>query len=271
MAAAFVVRGHWAGQNAAAATEGAAAVADGAGDGAGEPPVGQWPVGQWRVGQWPGVTDPDAFRAQVADWLTQDANPSTRRSYPLALGLPLTWVATPSPPGRPRPARPRPPALPGDRPKLAALHPLGEFADRLAPAPWRSPRSRPACSAVRCSSPGAQTDPTPKRWPRRCRPATGVNPPKGLIPTRSPGRLARSAGAAAGHQRSTPVTRDGSFRGACGSREPSALPHRKAPLERVSRILARALVKVRGDAWWVVSDKRRRPRPGQTAGTHGFR
>ena len=101
-------------------------------------------------------------------------------------------------------------------------------------------------------------------------PATGVNPPKGLIPTRSPGRLARSVGAAAGHQRSTPVTHDGSFRGACGSREPSALPHRKAPLERVSRILARALVKVRGDAWWVVSDKRRRPRPGQTAGHARF-
>jgi hypothetical protein len=42
-----------------------------------------------------GVPDPDAFRAQVADWLTQDANPSTCRSYPLALGLPLTWVAHP--------------------------------------------------------------------------------------------------------------------------------------------------------------------------------
>ena len=116
-----------AGQNAAAATEGAAAVAHGAG----EPPVGRGGgavAGAVAGGAVAGGAVAGGAvaggavarrhrprrlpRAQVADWLTQDANPSTRRSYPLALGLPLTWVATPSPPGRPRPARPRPP---GDR------------------------------------------------------------------------------------------------------------------------------------------------------------
>ena len=45
-------------------------------------------------GDWPGVEDPDAFRAQLADWLTQYANASTRSSYALALGLPPSCLTT---------------------------------------------------------------------------------------------------------------------------------------------------------------------------------
>ncbi len=41
---------------------------------------------------WPGVTDPDALRAQLADWLSQYANAGTRRTYAYALGLPVAWV-----------------------------------------------------------------------------------------------------------------------------------------------------------------------------------
>ena len=43
-------------------------------------------------GAWPGVDDPDVLRAQVADWLGQYANAGTRRTYALALGLPVTWA-----------------------------------------------------------------------------------------------------------------------------------------------------------------------------------
>ena len=41
---------------------------------------------------WPGVPDPDALRAQLADWLGQYANAGTRRTYGYALGLPVSWV-----------------------------------------------------------------------------------------------------------------------------------------------------------------------------------
>lgn len=43
-------------------------------------------------GDWPGVLDPDALRAQLADWLGQYANPGTRRTYAYALGLPVAWA-----------------------------------------------------------------------------------------------------------------------------------------------------------------------------------
>ena len=45
-----------------------------------------------HAGDWPGVADPDALRAQLADWLAQYANAGTRRTYAYALGLPVTWV-----------------------------------------------------------------------------------------------------------------------------------------------------------------------------------
>jgi site-specific recombinase XerD len=43
-------------------------------------------------GGWPGVDDPDALQAQLADWLSQYANAGTRRTYAYALGLPPAWV-----------------------------------------------------------------------------------------------------------------------------------------------------------------------------------
>ena len=45
-----------------------------------------------QAGDWPGVADPDALRAQLADWLAQYANAGTRRTYAYALGLPVAWV-----------------------------------------------------------------------------------------------------------------------------------------------------------------------------------
>lgn len=42
--------------------------------------------------EWPGVDDPDTLRAQVADWLGQYANAGTRRTYALALGLPVAFA-----------------------------------------------------------------------------------------------------------------------------------------------------------------------------------
>ena len=45
-----------------------------------------------HAGDWPGVADPDALRAQLADWLAQYANAGTRRTYAYALGLPVAWV-----------------------------------------------------------------------------------------------------------------------------------------------------------------------------------
>ena len=70
-------------------------------------------------GSWPGVDDPDGLRAQISDWLSQYANPGTRRTYAYALGLPVAWVdalcgglgrdgTPPSPERRPPRARPGP-------------------------------------------------------------------------------------------------------------------------------------------------------------------
>jgi site-specific recombinase XerD len=70
------------------------------------------PARRAPAGEWPGVDDPDALREQVAGWLAQYANAGTRRTYALALGLPVTWADAlggapePSPP----PAGRRPPA-----------------------------------------------------------------------------------------------------------------------------------------------------------------
>lgn len=44
------------------------------------------------VEDWPGVEDPAELQAQIADWLTQYANPGTRKTYAYALGLPVAWV-----------------------------------------------------------------------------------------------------------------------------------------------------------------------------------
>ncbi|WP_214404844.1 tyrosine-type recombinase/integrase [Pseudonocardia lacus] len=69
--------------------------------------------------EWPGVADPDVLRAQLLDWLSQYANPGTRRTYAYALGLPVEWV---DPPREPDPTRPRPPAAaPGPLHDLAWL------------------------------------------------------------------------------------------------------------------------------------------------------
>lgn len=62
---------------------------------------------------WPGVRDPDVLRAQLLDWLSQYANPGTRRTYAYALGLPVDWVdaiGAPPAPSRPGAARRPPPA-----------------------------------------------------------------------------------------------------------------------------------------------------------------
>ncbi|MCO1660067.1 tyrosine-type recombinase/integrase [Pseudonocardia sp. S2-4] len=68
---------------------------------------------------WPGVDDPEALRAQLLDWLSQYANPGTRRTYAYALGLPVEWV---DPPRAPTPGRARPPAAaPGPLHDLAWL------------------------------------------------------------------------------------------------------------------------------------------------------
>lgn len=55
------------------------------------------------AGDWPGVPDPDALRAQLADWLGQYANAGTRRTYAYALGLPIAWVDAIGGPGAARP------------------------------------------------------------------------------------------------------------------------------------------------------------------------
>ena len=63
------------------------------------------------AGDWPGVPDPDALRAQLADWLSQYANAGTRRTYAYALGLPVAWVDALG--GRTRqPSRGAPPPAP---------------------------------------------------------------------------------------------------------------------------------------------------------------
>ena len=35
---------------------------------------------QLGVGEWPGVDDPEALLAELADWLNQYGNPGTRRT-----------------------------------------------------------------------------------------------------------------------------------------------------------------------------------------------
>ena len=70
---------------------------------------------------WPGVADPDALRAQLADWLTQYANAGTRRTYAYALGLPVAWVDLigGAPPREPKSGATPPPAPRGPLHHLA--------------------------------------------------------------------------------------------------------------------------------------------------------
>ncbi|MET0188743.1 MAG: hypothetical protein ABW212_07075, partial [Pseudonocardia sediminis] len=42
--------------------------------------------------EWPGVEDPDALRALVAQWLAGYGGAQTRRTYAYALGLPIAWA-----------------------------------------------------------------------------------------------------------------------------------------------------------------------------------
>ena len=76
-----------------------------------------------QAGDWPGVADPDALRAQLADWLGQYANAGTRRTYAYALGLPVAWVDLIG--GGPRPGESRQP-LPPPAPR-GPLHHLAWF------------------------------------------------------------------------------------------------------------------------------------------------
>jgi site-specific recombinase XerD len=67
--------------------------------------------------EWPGVADPRELRRLLLDWLSQYANPGTRRTYAYALGLPADWVQR-----RAEPTGPRPPAAaPGPLHDLAWL------------------------------------------------------------------------------------------------------------------------------------------------------
>ena len=70
--------------------------------------------------EWPGVADPDALRAQLADWLGQYANPGTRRTYAYALGLPVAFADAIG--GR------APEPRTGSRPPAAASGPLHALA-----------------------------------------------------------------------------------------------------------------------------------------------
>jgi site-specific recombinase XerD len=70
-------------------------------------------------GDWPGVADPDALRAQLADWLAQYANAGTRRTYAYALGLPIAWVDAVGGTNRNPAARTPPPAARGPLHQLA--------------------------------------------------------------------------------------------------------------------------------------------------------
>ena len=74
-----------------------------------------------QTGDWPGVADPDALRAHLADWLTQYANAGTRRTYAYALGLPIGWVDLigGAPPAGPASGRTPPPAPRGPLHHLA--------------------------------------------------------------------------------------------------------------------------------------------------------
>ncbi|MFI5606640.1 tyrosine-type recombinase/integrase [Amycolatopsis sp. NPDC051903] len=74
---------------------------------------------------WPGVPDPAALLAAIADWLAGYGNHATRRTYAEGLGLPVTaadlaaWVRTPS--------RPEPGAATTEAWRAAVLH----YADAL--------------------------------------------------------------------------------------------------------------------------------------------
>jgi len=74
-----------------------------------------------RDDDWPGVADPGALRAQLADWLAQYANAGTRRTYAYALGLPIGWVDLigGAPPAGPASGRTPPPAPRGPLHHLA--------------------------------------------------------------------------------------------------------------------------------------------------------
>ena len=92
-----------------------------------------------QAGDWPGVADPDALRAQLADWLAQYANAGTRRTYAYALGLPVAWVdligGVPAP-AKPATTPPPAPARPAAPPRLVPL------VRRARPRPPRRHRTR---------------------------------------------------------------------------------------------------------------------------------
>jgi hypothetical protein len=79
-----------------------------------------------RDDDWPGVADPGALRAQLADWLAQYANAGTRRTYAYALGLPVAWVDLIG--GAPAPDDPAVARPAGSSPPPAARGPLHHLA-----------------------------------------------------------------------------------------------------------------------------------------------
>jgi site-specific recombinase XerD len=79
-----------------------------------------------RDDDWPGVADPGALRAQLADWLAQYANAGTRRTYAYALGLPVAWVDLIG--GAPAPDDPTVARPAGSSPPPAARGPLHHLA-----------------------------------------------------------------------------------------------------------------------------------------------
>jgi site-specific recombinase XerD len=79
-----------------------------------------------RDDDWPGVADPGALRAQLADWLAQYANAGTRRTYAYALGLPVAWVDLIG--GVPAPDDPAAAKPAGSSPPPAARGPLHHLA-----------------------------------------------------------------------------------------------------------------------------------------------
>jgi site-specific recombinase XerD len=79
-----------------------------------------------RDDDWPGVADPGALRAQLADWLAQYANAGTRRTYAYALGLPVAWVDLIG--GVPAPDDPAVAKPAGSSPPPAARGPLHHLA-----------------------------------------------------------------------------------------------------------------------------------------------
>ena len=84
------------------------------------------PPPELRDDDWPGVADPGALRAQLADWLAQYANAGTRRTYAYALGLPVAWVDLIG--GVPAPDDPAVAKPAGSSPPPAARGPLHHLA-----------------------------------------------------------------------------------------------------------------------------------------------